>query len=104
MEIPCTSHDDSVINILKNDPEFTVEYLNAVLEDGCSEEMMLALHRLVTAFGLKEIAETANLSSNALYHTLSSAGNLELKSFRAILEAMGVRLAIMPASKKTAIS
>ena len=104
METPYTSHDDTVINILKNDPEFAAEYLNTVLEDGCQEEMMLALHRMVMAFGIKEIAETANLSPIALYHTLSSAENSELKNFRVVLEAMGMRLAITPVSRQTAIS
>ena len=82
------------------DPAFAAEYLNAVLEDGDQEELMLALRRVASAFGMKDVAETANLNPKTLYRTLSSAGNPELKSFQAILGAMGMRLAVTPLERE----
>ncbi len=32
-------------------PEFAAEYLNAVLEDGDQQELLLALRRMADAFG-----------------------------------------------------
>ncbi|MFI3271680.1 MAG: addiction module antidote protein [Pseudomonadota bacterium] len=96
MTKPYISHEDATIASFKKDPVFAAEYLNAVLEDGDQEELMLALRRIATAFGMREIAETADLNPKTLYRTLSPMGNPELRSFQAILGAMGMRLAVTP--------
>lgn len=96
MNKPYISHEEATIKSLREDPEYAAEYLNAVLEDGSQEELMLALRRLASAFGMKEVADQARLNPKTLYRTLSPAGNPELKSFQAILAAMGLRLAITP--------
>jgi probable addiction module antidote protein len=93
---PYISHETATVESFKRDPEFAAEYLNAVLEDGTQEELMLALRRVADAFGMKDVAETAKLNPKTLYRTLSSAGNPELRSFQAILGAMGMRLAVTP--------
>jgi probable addiction module antidote protein len=93
------SHEDATIESFRRDPEFAAEYLNAVLEDGTQEELMLALRRIAEAFGMKDVAETAKLNPKTLYRTLSPAGNPELRSFQAILGAMGMRLAVTPIAR-----
>ena len=67
-----------------------------MLEDGSQEELMIALRRIAEAFGVREVAEAAHLNPKSIYRTLSSSGNPELKSFQAILGAMGMRLAVTP--------
>jgi len=94
MNKPYVTHEEATIGSFRDDPDYAAEYLNAVLEDGDQEELMLALRRVAAAFGMKEVAETANLNPKTLYRTLSPAGNPELRSFQAILGAMGMRLAI----------
>lgn len=96
MTKPYVSHEEASIESFKKDPEYTAEYLNAVIEDGTQEELMLALRRVAAAHGMKDVAETANLNPKTLYRTLSPSGNPELKSFQAILSAMGMRLAVTP--------
>ncbi len=96
MNKPYISHEEATIESFRNDPTYAAEYLNAVLEDGDQEELMLALRRIATAFGMREVAEYAQLNPKTLYRTLSSTGNPELKSFQAILSAMGMRLAVTP--------
>jgi probable addiction module antidote protein len=96
MTNPYISHEEATIESFRRDPDFAAEYLNAVLEDGTQKELMMALRRIAEAFGIKAVAETARLNSKTLYRTLSSAGNPELKSFQAILRAMGMRLAVTP--------
>ena len=92
------SHKAATRESFRKDPAFAAEYLNAMLEDGTQEELLPALRRLAQAFGVSEVAETARLNPKTLYRTLSAAGNPELKSFRAILAAMGLRLAVTPSS------
>ena len=96
MTKPYVSHEEATIESFKKDPEYAAEYLNAVLEDGTQEDLMLALRRVAAAHGMKDVAETAQLNPKTLYRTLSSSGNPELKSFQAILGAMGMRLAVTP--------
>ena len=100
MSKPYISHEEATIESLKKDPNYAAEYLNAVLEDGDQEELMLALRRIASAFGMKDVAETASLNPKTLYRTLSPVGNPELKSFQAILGAMGMRLAVMPLARE----
>lgn len=93
---PYASHEEATIESLKDDQAFAVEYLNAVLEDGTQDEILLALRRLATAYGMKKVAESARLNPKTLYRTLSPSGNPELKSLQSILGAMGMRLAVAP--------
>jgi hypothetical protein len=39
------SHEEATVESFRKDPAFSAEYLNAVLEDGDQEELMLALRR-----------------------------------------------------------
>ena len=97
------SHEEATVESLRNDPQFAAEYLNAILEDGEQEELMVALRRLSKAFGgVKKLAADAELNATTLYRTLSPKGNPELKSLTALLRAMGMQLAIRPLSQKKA--
>lgn len=91
------SHDEATIESFRRDPQFAADYLNAVLEDGEQEEVMLALRRMASAFGgVAGIADAADLNGTTLYRTLSQKGNPELRSLTAILKAMGLRLVVQP--------
>lgn len=99
---PHLSHEEATIASLKRDPEFAVGYLNAVLADGERGEQLLALRRMAEAFGgIAALAGKANLNLNpkTLYRTLSASGNPELRSLSALLDAMGLRLAVQHAPK-----
>jgi putative addiction module killer protein/probable addiction module antidote protein len=94
---PYITHNEAAIEMLHEDPQFAVEYLNAVLEDGDQKELMLALRRIAEAFGgVSKLAEQAELNATTLYRTLSPQGNPELKSLTSILKAMGMRIAVQP--------
>lgn len=49
--ISSRSHEEAAIASFRDDPEFAAEYLNAVLEDGDQQEVLLALCQMVEAFG-----------------------------------------------------
>lgn len=97
------SHEDATVESFRKDPALAVRYLNSILEDGDQEELMLALRRMAKAFGgVQKLAEDAELNANTLYRTLSSQGNPELKSLRAVLRAMGVQITVRPLRKQVA--
>ncbi len=97
------SHEQATVESFRNDPRFAAEYVNAILEDGDQEELMLALRRIAEAFGgVPQLARSARLNANTLYRTLSSKGNQELKSLRAVLRAMGMQLTVRPLGEKVA--
>lgn len=96
------SHETATIESFHSDPSYAAAYLDAVLEDGDQEEVMLALRRVSDAFGgVQKLAAVAKLNSTSLYRTLSPAGNPELRSIKALLKAMGMRLSVQPIKKST---
>ena len=85
--------------MFRGDPALAAEYLNDVLETGDDVDLMLALRYLSTAFGgVQEVARRAESNPNTMYRTLSDRGNPSLKTLRAVLNAMGLRLAVQPLS------
>jgi probable addiction module antidote protein len=93
------SHEDATIESFRRDRKFAAAYLDQVLADGDQKELMLALRRLSEAFGgVPGLAQQAGLNATTLYRTLSGAGNPELRTLRALLAAMGLRLSISPAA------
>lgn len=91
------SHEDATIQEFKDNSQDAAAYLNAILEDGDQQEILLALRRITTAFGgVPKLAEQTDLNAKTLYRTLSARGNPEMKSLMAILKAMGMRVAVEP--------
>ena len=89
------SRDDAMAETFREDPQYAVDLLNAILADGDQAELLIALRQLAKAFGgVQTVAEKADLNPTQLYRTLSSDGNPELRSLSAILRAMGLRLAV----------
>jgi probable addiction module antidote protein len=92
-------HEDATVASLRRDRKFAAAYLDQVLADGDQEELMLALRRLSDALGgVPGLAQQAGLNATTLYRTLSGKGNPELRTLRALLGAMGLRLSIAPAA------
>ena len=91
------AHDDAIGELFREDAEFATRYLNEILEEGDQADLLIALRQMAKAFGgVPLIAEKAHLNATQLYRTLSPEGNPELRSFIAVLKAMGMRLAIQP--------
>ena len=82
-------------------PAHAAAYLEAVIEDGDQAALMLALRQIAQAQGgVAAIARKAKLTREATYKILSKAGNPELRSFRALLRATGLRIAVRPLEGK----
>jgi probable addiction module antidote protein len=86
-------YKDSLLEDLKN-PTEAAEYLTAALEDGSPDVFLLALRDVAAAHGMKRLAEDTQLNRESLYRMLSEEGNPQLSSLSAILQQLGLRLAI----------
>ncbi|NCC31847.1 MAG: addiction module antidote protein [Chloroflexia bacterium] len=91
------AHDDATAELFQQDPALAMAFLNDVLKDGDQAELLIALRQLSKSYGgVAKVAEAAHLNPTQLYRTLSPEGNPELRSFTAILKAMGMRLSVQP--------
>jgi probable addiction module antidote protein len=91
------AHDDAMAELFRDDPAFAVDNLNSVIEEGDQADLLIALRQLAAASGgILAVAERAHLNPTQLYRTLSPDGNPELRSLSAVLNVMGMRLAVQP--------
>ncbi len=89
-------YEEGLVEKLK-DAEFAAEYLNVSLEDsdeGAEERFLIALGQVAKAHGMTAVAERAGMARQAVYRALSETGNPELSSLKALLDAMGLKLAV----------
>ena len=91
------AHDDAMAELYRKDPEFALQVINNIFEDGDQGELLIVLRQMTKAFGgVQTVAEQAHLNPTQLYRTLSPEGNPALSSLSAILKAMGMRLSVQP--------
>jgi len=91
------SHDDAMADLFRNDPALAAATLDSILADDDQGELLVTLRQMTKAFGgVSAIARSADVNPTQLYRTLSEEGNPELRSLRAILRSMGLRLAVQP--------
>ena len=96
MAKPTKSYQTALLESL-NDPQEAAAYLNAALEDDsedADELFLLALRNVAEARGVAKLAEEAALNREGLYRMLSAKGNPRLSTLGALLDALGLRLAV----------
>jgi probable addiction module antidote protein len=95
-DITSVSDNDSVIQELRNDPQFAVEYLKVALEDIENPGVLLiALRRVAEARGgIAKVAKLAGIQRESLYRALSAKGNPRLSTLVAVTKAVGLKLTV----------
>jgi len=90
------SHNDAVIQELRDDPAFAAEYLKAALEDVADPRVLLsALRHLAEARGgMAKVAKAAGIERESLYRALSPRGNPRLSTLVAVTRAIGLKLTV----------
>jgi len=82
------------------DPANAADYLTEAAADSHPDIFLLALRDLVDAYGgIGAVAKRAKLNRQQLYKTLSWKGNPEFRTLRAILDAAGFALTVIPKEK-----
>ena len=94
----CRPHDETVIELLRDDPEFANEYLAAALDEanepGGQTALLAALRHIAEAQGMSAVAERAGLPRESLYRALSPRGNPTIKTLSAVLKATGLKFEV----------
>jgi probable addiction module antidote protein len=74
------------------------EYMNAVLETGDTDLLLLALGDVARARGMAQVAKDAGLGRESLYKALTPGAKPRFDTVVKVARALGVRLAVQPAS------
>ena len=98
---PSRAYHPEIIKHLK-DPEVASIYLTQAFEEGDKELFLLALKNVVEARGgMGKLAKMTNLNREHLYRILSRKGNPEIYTLGAILESLGLCLAVLKKTSKS---
>ena len=77
-----------------DDDEMIQEYLNTVLEEGDSKDIIAALGHIAKAIGMSKIAEETGMSRPSLYKALSENAKPQFETILKVLRAVGGNLKI----------
>jgi probable addiction module antidote protein len=72
------------------------EYLAAAIEDPNPDVFLAALGDVAKARGMAQIAKETGLGRESLYKALSSGAHPRYETIKAVLNALGVRLSVVP--------
>ncbi len=81
------------------DPEYAIEYLNAILEENDADLLLLGLRDVARAHSFARIAESAGLNRESLYKTLSKGKNPRIGTVMDLLSAIGCRIRLETAKR-----
>ena len=93
MTKPSKAYKKELLKRLK-DPKRAEAYINAALEDGSQEELLVALKNVCEAHGMARTARKAKINRENMYRVLSAKGNPHLSTFTSILESTGLKLRV----------
>lgn len=71
-------------------------YLEAALEDGDPSLVVAALGDIARSKGMTHIARETGLGRESLYKALSTEGNPEFVTVLKVLQALGLRIQVLP--------
>ena len=74
------------------------EYLNTVLEDGESSDLIVAIGHIAKAIGMTKIAEETGMSRPSLYKALSDGAKPQFETIIKVLKAIGGQINVKPMS------
>ena len=95
-----SSYHDSLLNDLR-DPQEAANYVNAAIEDGSTETLLLALRNVAEANKMARVAKGAGVTREAIYRMLSRSGNPRLSSLWGVFPSLGLRVTVEPVTAKT---
>ncbi len=97
--MPKNSYRESLLRDLL-DPEEAASYINAAIEDGDSEMLLLALRDVAEAHKMSKVAKGAGIAREAIYRSLSEKGNPRLTTLLNLFGTLGLSIAVRPHSRR----
>ncbi|KTB60020.1 DNA-binding protein [Pseudomonas fluorescens ICMP 11288] len=97
MTIRTRAHEDSVLEMLRNDEAFALHYLSVALEEideaGAEDAFLVAIRRVAEARGgMLSLSQNTGLNRANLYRSLAVGGDPKLSILLKVLQALGVGL------------
>lgn len=83
----------SISDYLENET-IMEEYLNTVLEEGNTEDLIVAIGHLAKAKGMSNIANETGLSRPSLYKALSKGSKPQFETTHKVIRALGGNLIV----------
>ncbi len=77
-----------------DDPQVIASYLNTVLEEGTSDELIVALGHITKSIGMTKIAEKTGMSRPSLYKALSEGAKPQFETIHKVLKAIGGKIQV----------
>ena len=93
--------DDYTAQLIEDllDPVEAAAYLEAAIQGGDSEALLIAMRHVAAAHGgMGAIALQTGLSRESLYRAFSKRGNPTVATLSSVLAATGLRLSVQPAN------
>ena len=95
MTIRSRSHEDSDLEMLRDNKAFALEYLSAALEEideaGGEDAFLVAVRRVVEARGgMLNLSQNTGLNRANLYRSIAVGGDPKLSTLLKVLQALGV--------------
>ncbi len=78
--------------------EMITEYLNTVLDEGNSADVINAIGHIAKAIGMTKISEETGLSRSSLYKALSDGAKPQFATIMKVLKAIGGKIQVNPVS------
>lgn len=80
------------------DPQEAANYINAAIQEGSSEMLLVALRNVAEAHKMSRVAKGAGVTREAIYRILSKSGNPRLSSLWKLFPTLGLTLMVQPRS------
>ena len=77
-----------------DDPQVIASYLNTVLEEGTSDELIVALGHITKAIGMTKFDEKTGMSRPSIYKALSEGAKPEFETIHKVLKAIGGQIQV----------
>ncbi len=78
------------------DPNEAAAYLNAALEDESPDVFLMALRDVANAQDIMHLAHETSVNRENLYRVFSERGNPQFSNLKALLDSLGLALAVEP--------
>ena len=78
--------------------ELIAEYLNTVLENGDSSDLIVAIGHVAKTIGMTKIAEKTGMSRPSLYKALAEGAKPQFETIVKVIKAVGGQISVKAAS------